>query len=245
MALREEFRTHGNWLFHHRSYLPLLFLPVIFMEIRHFNPGQYDQLGLVWELTCLAISLLGFGIRIFTIGHVPRKTSGRNTTKQVADVLNTSGIYSVVRHPLYLGNFLMWLGIIVFIRSWLLDLVFILAYWLYYERIMYAEEEFLREKFGNLYTEWAAKTPAFLPNFSKWQPPNSPFSWRTAFNREYRGLCGIIFIFVFLKAMSDYMASGKLEQGGPWVEIFIGNILLYIIIYLLAKKTRVFHVEGR
>ena len=34
-----------------------------------------------------------------------KNTSGRNTHDQVADSLNTSGIYSIVRHPLYVGNF--------------------------------------------------------------------------------------------------------------------------------------------
>lgn len=245
MALREEFRTNGNWLFRHRSYLPLLFFPVIFMEIRHFNPGQYNQMDLIWELACLVISFFGLGIRIFTIGYVPQKTSGRNTTKQIADVLNTTSIYSVVRHPLYLGNFLMWLGIILFVRSWWLDLVFMLAYCLYYERIMYAEEEFLRQKFGDTYTEWAVKTPAFLPNFYNWQSPKFPFSWRAVLKNEYRGLAGIIFMFILLKMISNFFINGKLELEWPWVEILIGNILLYIIIYLLAKKTRFLHVEGR
>lgn len=236
MALREEFRTHGNWLFRYRSYLPLLFLPIILIQIRHLNSGQYCQLDQIREWVCLAISLFGLGIRMYTIGHVPPGTSGKNTTRQVADALNTSGIYSVVRHPLYLGNFFMWLGIILFARSWWLVLVFMLVFWLYYERIMYAEEEFLREKFGAVYIEWAAKTPAFLPNLSNWQPPNLPFSWRFVLNQEYRGLCGIIFIFILLKVFSDYQISGKLEHGWLWVGLFIGNMLLYIIIHYLTKK---------
>ena len=37
------------------------------------------------------------------------KTSGKNTAKQIAESLNTSGIYSVLRNPLYLANFLNWL----------------------------------------------------------------------------------------------------------------------------------------
>jgi hypothetical protein len=32
---------------------------------------------------------------------------------------------------------------------------------------MFAEEQFLRKKFGALYTDWAAKTPAFIPSFAK------------------------------------------------------------------------------
>ena len=64
--------------------------------------------NLTEEMIFLAVSLLGEAIRIITVGHAPRNTSGRNTTEgQVADVINTSGIYSIIRHPLYVGNFLL------------------------------------------------------------------------------------------------------------------------------------------
>lgn len=91
------------------------------------------------------------GIRIFTIGHTSKRTSGRNTKRQIADTLNTTGIYSVVRHPLYLGNFFMFLGVMLFAHLWWLLLIYILVFWLYYERIMFAEEAFLRKNFGDEY----------------------------------------------------------------------------------------------
>ena len=49
------------------------------------------------------------------VGFTPRGTSGRNTKEgQVAESLNTLGMYSMCRHPLYLGNLLMWLGIVMY-----------------------------------------------------------------------------------------------------------------------------------
>lgn len=55
-----------------------------------------------------------------TIGQVPKGTSGRNTSQQVADTLSTDGVYSVVRHPLYLGNFLMCMGVSMMPHQYLL-----------------------------------------------------------------------------------------------------------------------------
>ncbi|NLL27934.1 MAG: DUF1295 domain-containing protein [Bacteroidales bacterium] len=46
---------------------------------------------------------------------IPKGISGKNTEKQIADFLNTKGMYSIVRHPLYLGDFLMWLGLFIYI----------------------------------------------------------------------------------------------------------------------------------
>ncbi|WP_277232666.1 isoprenylcysteine carboxylmethyltransferase family protein [Phocaeicola salanitronis] len=122
--------------------------------------------------------MAGTFIRIYTVGHTPVHTSGRNTAGQVADSLNTTGIYSIVRHPLYLGNFLMWFGISLLTCNGGFIIAFILAYWLYYERIMYAEEDFLRRKFGVDYLRWAERTPAFIPNFKLFKPSDLPFSWK-------------------------------------------------------------------
>jgi len=83
---------------------------------------------------------LGLFIRAYAVGHTPANTSGRNTKEQLADELNTTGIYSMVRHPLYLGNFFMWLGAAVLTKNGWFIVAFILLYWIYYERIMFAEE---------------------------------------------------------------------------------------------------------
>jgi len=75
-------------------------------------------------------------------GYAPRGTSGRHTLRQEAKRLNSSGMYSLLRHPLYLGNALMWLGISLFVHVWWVVVISMLIFWIYYERIMFAEEEF-------------------------------------------------------------------------------------------------------
>lgn len=107
MTLQEEFELSGSWLFQWRSYLPLGLIGVVLMAMRGYRyPGDSETLDHLWEALCLLISLFGLGIRIVTVGHTPEATSGRNTKRQVVGTLNTTGMYSLVRHPLYLGNFL-------------------------------------------------------------------------------------------------------------------------------------------
>ena len=144
-------------------------------------------------------------IRIYTVGHTPVGTSGRNTAGQVADSLNTTGIYSVVRHPLYLGNFLMWLGIALLTCNIGFVTAFILGYWIYYERIMYAEEQFLRRKFGDTYLHWAEQTPAFLSRFNRFKPSGLPFSWKKVAKKK-KTVC---LLFSCYSACSILLLLGK------------------------------------
>ena len=103
MALREHFEDSGHWLFRWRSYLPLVGLAVILLALREYEyPGHSETLDHLWEAVCLFVSFAGLAIRSYTIGHTPKGTSGRNTKHQVADRLNTTGAYSLVRNPLYL-----------------------------------------------------------------------------------------------------------------------------------------------
>ncbi len=175
MALVHEMENSGNWLFKRRSWLPLI-LVFSGLIIMYFGNKQSIIFDLRDEMIFLGISIFGELIRVFTVGFAPRNTSGRNTSAgQIADELNTTGFYSIIRHPLYLGNFFMWLGPVMFIRSAWFTIVFLLVYWLYYERIIFAEEQFLRRKFGEAYDKFSEKTSAFSLSDLNGSPRNLNF----------------------------------------------------------------------
>ncbi len=246
MALREEFENSGNWLFRWRSYMPLLMTVIVIASLRKFHyldhSEKYDEL---WETFCLCVSFFGLGIRIFTIGYTPRGTSGRNTKEQIADTLNTKGIYSLVRHPLYLGNFFIWLGITLFPHQWSLTLICALSFWIYYERIMFAEEAYLRNKFGKVFLDWAEKTPAFIPSFKDWKKPELLFSVRNVLKREYNGFFVIILSMSLLEFTGNIFAIGKPQLDMMWQIILCVGFLIWFTLRTLKKKTTLLHVEGR
>lgn len=246
MALREELEASGNWLFRHRSYLPLILLVLVFAALRDFRyPYDSHVLDMWWEVVCLSVASIGIAIRVATIGFTPAGTSGRNTHGQVAETLNTTGLYSVVRHPLYLGNYFMWLGPALFPRSLTVAVVVTLIFWLYYERIMLAEEEFLRRRFGEVYERWAASTPAFIPRLSSWRRPSLPFSPRNVLRREYSGVFGVVATFTAMEILSDVAATGHFELDWMWGALFGSSLLMYIVLRTLKRSTSLLNVEGR
>lgn len=243
MALIEEFESVGNWLFRKRSYLPLI-LFVFGTIVIYFNHNEFaNHSSLSFSLICLAVSLLGLFVRIFTIAFVQKGTFGRNVSGQVADALNTKDIYSIVRHPLYLGNFLIWLGIIIYIGSFWFIVVISLIFWLYYERIMFAEESFLRNKFKDDYVNWAAKTPAFIPNFKQWQKSELTFSIKDVIKREFNGLTAIAITFTYLNFAKNYFYYNEYTLDTFWTYLLIVCVVLFIIIRFLKKKTKVLNVK--
>jgi protein-S-isoprenylcysteine O-methyltransferase Ste14 len=246
MLLEEANIKSGQWLFRWRSYLPLLLIAVILPEYEDFSyPFGSHSYQIAWEMICLFISLFGLFIRAYTVGYTPKGTSGRNTKNQVADELNTTGLYAITRNPLYLGNFFMMFGVTLLIRDWWVTVIFILAFCLYYERIIIAEESFLRRKFGKTYEDYAAQTPVFIPNFKLWRRPVLDFSLRNVLRREYSGLFGVIAAFTILQYIGDYIVAGRLMIDYIWLSFFTFGLIIYITLRTLKRKTRLLHVEGR
>ncbi len=246
MELREHFEGSGQWLFRWRSYLPLaLLIPLAVAVVEYRWPSGQEDLQPIWEVICLAVSAAGMLVRVLVAGHVPKRTSGRNTRVQKADVLNTTGMYSVCRHPLYLGNFLVALGwSMFFLNGWLVA-VYVMAFWLYYERIMMTEEAFLRERFGNQFRAWAAKTSAFLPRWKNWRRAELPFCWQTALRREYLTVTLVVFGFTALKLTQHWRVEQRLILEPFWIVLFGAALCVFVVMWILTVPFRVLYQPGR
>lgn len=236
----------GNWLFRWRSFLPIVVLAPIAVALADFHYLQYSRAAQDWwAVGCLAVSLLGLLVRALCIGFAPRGTSGCNTHRQKAAALNTTGMYSVTRNPLYFGNLLIWMGIIAVLRNPLLLLCFCLAFWLYYERIIAAEEAFLTRQFGDAYTDWASRTPAFLPRLTGWKRPDLRFSLKSVCRRDYGAVLGIVTAFFLLDVAEHVAVEGRLLFDPPWAILLAFGLAAFLILRFLKKHTRILRVTDR
>lgn len=239
MKLLDHFSHAGDVFFRWRSYSPLLLLPVFALAVVDSpfgaEPGVWCR---AWQISCLLLSLLGLTIRVLTIGTAPAGTSERSTTNLRASALSTSGAYSIVRHPLYVGNSLVALGLACFPGVWYVPVVVVLASLLYHERIAAREEHFLEERFGDEFRRWAQTVPAMVPAFGRYAPPVAAFRWRQVLGREYHALFVIGAGFFVLDVGHRAVSIGRLSFDPFWTAIAAVTGALFAVLTVVKRSTR-------
>jgi protein-S-isoprenylcysteine O-methyltransferase Ste14 len=162
----------GGVLFRARGWLPLLFLGIPLVM-----PGSTSPFR--WEVG-LALIVIGEAVRLAGVaaaGTVTRRRS-RNVQRLV-----TYGIFAWVRNPLYIGNFLIWMGFVTISGVlWFLPIA-ILLFAVEYELIVRYEEGVLESIFGQEYLAYKGRTSRWFP-----RPPRSTESgehhWAEAWRSE-------------------------------------------------------------
>ena len=117
-------------------------------------------------LKYIGISISGFGITIFSIA---RFTLGKNYSpcydSYIPKSINTKGIYSIIRHPIYTANLLLMIGIFISSGSAIIALNAIILF-LYYAMSAFVEEKAIEKKFPT-YATYKNKTGMFFPSIIK------------------------------------------------------------------------------
>ena len=201
--------------------LPLLVLAL--PEASRVEAALGESRSRLVEWIALTVAFSGLALRCLTQAFAPEGTSSRGTRAGRAPSLNSTGVYSLVRHPLYLGSGLMWVGAAMSLRVWWVALIVALAYWLYVERLMLVEEGFLEGQFGEEFRQWAVRTPAFLPSWSGWRPATGAIQWRRVLS-EHNGLLGLAFALLLLQVLEDLPLGG--QSWAEWYGDHSGLVLL-------------------
>lgn len=177
MDLREK-------IFNYRSYtpIPLAIAVIILAETT------------IWSfLLGFLLALLGEIIRIWGVSYAGSAT--RTTSSAGGEVLVTNGAYAYIRNPLYLGNFILSLGICIMAWAWMPWMLFlyIALFSFQYGLIISLEEEYLRKQFGKLYQDYCQNVPRFFPQIKPYQNRgNIPSNIKKALESEKSTLANIV-----------------------------------------------------
>ncbi|HBG26488.1 MAG: hypothetical protein A2Y10_04125 [Planctomycetes bacterium GWF2_41_51] len=238
MLLNERITVAGNLFFKYRSFVfPVGLSVLMVLERRHFyyfnRSHTYD---LIFELICFAVALLGFSIRLIAVGYSRAGTSGRNMKSQRADSLNTDGLYSIVRNPLYIGNLFGIIGFSMLSQNYEIVVINVLLFSCFYVPIIMREEQFLLDNFKEEFLEYAICTPAIIPNFRLWKKPQLKFNYLKLFYREHTTLLGIATAFFAAEMLREFSMNNIFVLDTMWTSIFTVTLLFWMVLRIFKKK---------
>jgi protein-S-isoprenylcysteine O-methyltransferase Ste14 len=227
----------GGFFFRWRSYLPLVLIPLAIAAIARFQHhfDSHDE-DLVWELGCTLLAGVGLAIRVYTVGVAAPGTSGRGTRRAKAASLNTTGPYSVVRHPLYLGNALIAMGLALFPHAWLVPAVVAPLVAGYYACIAGWEEQYLLAQFGATFDTWAARIPAIIPAFQRYVRADRAFDLTRVLRSEFNGLALILIAPLVIDVVEDLYEDGFFHVDPFWAGAAVVGVV-QLVVFRRLKRT--------
>lgn len=193
----------------------------------------------------LAFALAGQALRVLTIGLDYIKRGGKRK-RIYADRLVTGGIYAHCRNPMYTGNVLIAIGVLLIAGNpWAIAIggVFVLFA---YSAIICGEEAYLAEHFGDQYQSFVARTPRWIPRLRGLRPTIRAyrFDWPGVVVKEYSTLFTTTMLLTIVAGIKAWRGD-LLGALGPWL---IAAAALWIALFTWArylKKGRLWRARGR
>lgn len=231
----------GKFFFRYRNLLFILLYVLLFIP----SPKLLNEelLGIHYYYWPIAIGLIitacGQLIRGFTIGLAYIIRGGRDG-KVYAEDLVTTGIFSHCRNPLYLGNILMLLGVGILANSLIFVLVVMPVFIFIYQAIVLAEEEFLKNKFGNSFTNYCKQVNRWGPSLHGLSNTfqSMKFKWKKWFIKEYNTqyiwLTGITLILVF---RYPQLTDNSEKKKYSLLIVVLPLLLVYYLTIRYLKKS--------
>ena len=150
--------------------------------------------------------LLAAGAALAAAGLLLRGWAAGTIRKD--EELTMGGPYAFLRHPLYVGSFLVGVGLGVAGGHWVWPVLVIVYFVVVYGRTLAEERERLGRLFGSRFEEYARRVPALLPRLTPYRARGEPgdraragFAWRRYLrNREWEALLGTAAALVVLAA---------------------------------------------
>lgn len=123
--------------------------------------GQFMPLA-AWPLwTGAVMTGIGFGFAIWARVHLGANWSATVTVKQGHELIQ-SGPYALVRHPIYTGLLTAMIGTVIALGEWRGVAAVLIVLWALGRKLA-LEERWMREVFGEVYDDYAARVPALVP----------------------------------------------------------------------------------
>lgn len=148
----------GRWLTKRRG---ILLSPLFATALLAARPAPSLRMELVQDAAGFLCLIAGTWLRLVAASY-------HDSSHGTGPI--TAGPYAWIRHPLYVANFLLGLGIVVLAGWWPMVGVYVLFFLPLHWVIARSEEVHLAKLYGPEYTRYCRSVPAFFP----WRPYSGP-----------------------------------------------------------------------
>ncbi len=233
----------GNFFFKYRNILFIfLYLALFLPSPDVFTEAKLGATYYLWPIIIgLTITIIGQAIRGLTIGLAYIVRGGRDK-KVYADNLVTEGIFNHCRNPLYVGNILMLLGVGILSNSLVFLAVFMPLFLFIYQAIVLAEENFLREKFGEQFNAYCSRVNRWWINFADIGNTLGSMKFNARrwilkeYNTQFIWLTGIVLL--LLKNYPNVISTNNDFRNIIVAIALVVLVLAYLLIRYLKKSGR-------
>lgn len=238
----------GRVLFKFRSFTPvpvIIALGYLLYRTRGEPGPGGETVDLLLNALGVAVAMGGQALRFYTLGLVSDGTSGQGNQIE-ASTLNTRGPYAFVRNPLYVGNFLIVLGLLLVAHSTWVYVIALAFFFGSYFFIIRAEENFLRSRFGPVFDDFFQKVPRWVPRFSRAYEGKlkDRFDTKRALKKEHNPFAAWASAAVALQ-LWEFHSRGTLTPEGKWMLLGLEAVVLGIFTVTKLYKRGLIFAEAK
>lgn len=234
--------AHGRRMRRLRRFLPYPLIGAALLWLRPVELLGSDRADQILDVCGLLVAFAGEALRFWTWGA--NAEAGLFT-------LRSNGPYQLLRHPLYTGNFLLVLGVLMILNNPIAYLIGIPAFAILYNSVARKEEHQILLQEGSslaeVYREYMSSHPnRFLPQLSRWREattPAHPFRWWVAAEKEYEAVLGILIGWVALDVYEEQIVWHGQSYGTGLlyfqIAVLVACAVAAPVLYLHKKRVRI------
>lgn len=247
MALQQEFERQGYNLITSAKAVPLFILVLGYIllgaietypEHYFFQKTIYEE---IYEFACFSFTISGFIILFYTNGYSSNTNLSCKLKSEDHFTFNTDGAYSILRHPIYQGTFIMWLGPALVTGNIFFIISFLLFCCIFFERMMLAEEKYLKKKIGLKYSKWAKSVPVVIPKVTNFKKPNNPFNWSKAFKKSIGKLTLVLIAFFLFDGMTEILVDEP--NYNILYRVTLSISLITVVIIEIKQRSQISNIK--
>ena len=136
-------------------------VPVVWMTTELFAFADYHLYPLPYVL---GLGFMVTGLWLFYRSHADLGTNWSVTLQMRENHrLITSGVYSMIRHPMYSSMFLLGIAQVLFLPNWIAGPAYLLSFGMLYFFRVRAEERMMLDQFGTGYEQYMQRSGRLIP----------------------------------------------------------------------------------